>query len=437
MVQDQLPETVFAWAPRLVKRACIARSGIYLYTADDLPNLHLMLPPGMTPRSTYNVYRPATVMARTVDLFTHLPLTHHHAPEKVTPENFRKYTIGWSGDEATIEAIPGTEEIGIYSMVTIGDREAFEAYDRGHIQLSPEYKGVFEWSGGVTAAGQQYDIVMRDVEGVNHLAMVPAGRGGAAASVLDHAGGIMNKFVSGLWRAITRRLAGGVDDRASFKEKLDRLVADREKLTADAVGVAVEGLKADCSTLPDSPGKLKLIRFVEDMRMVKDQAPEASAAAAKLIADEYATLDAEAMAEVPEPKKKTDDDAPTPPPPPEKKDEEKPAAPAAPAEAPKDDAAPQEETAPAQPAVPLSPEVQKLFAMIAADMEKWLSVVKGGAAPAAEEKPAEPAAPAAPVADDKKGASDKAPTLTTSMASTDGGAGSLDEHFKKEIRRGK
>ena len=74
-------------------------------------------------------------------------------------------------------------------VVTDGrfDDEALRAYENGEVQLSPGYIAVFEWKKGMAPNGEEYDIVMKEITDVNHLALLPNGRGGEYAVVLDNA----------------------------------------------------------------------------------------------------------------------------------------------------------------------------------------------------------------------------------------------------------
>jgi hypothetical protein len=67
------------------------------------------------------------------------------------------------------------------------DDEALRAYQNGEIQLSPGYIATFEWQKGKAPNGEEYDIIMKEITDVNHLALLPAGRGGEYAVVMDGA----------------------------------------------------------------------------------------------------------------------------------------------------------------------------------------------------------------------------------------------------------
>lgn len=175
-----------------LKNIRIAVSGIYDYALEELPTLRLPLPGQGAPdwvekKQIYKIYRPAFVLAAACDKFKMLPLTHHHPNTPVDGQNFRKLAVGYTGENPFIDWIKDTDEVGIRSTVMIYDDEALDAYERGEIQLSPGYVASFEWQKGKAPDGQEYDIVMKEITDVNHLALLPAGRGGEYAVVMDGA----------------------------------------------------------------------------------------------------------------------------------------------------------------------------------------------------------------------------------------------------------
>ena len=173
------------------KNIRIAVSGIYQYAKDELPTLRLAGPGQGAPswvedKQIYNVYRPALVLAAACDKFSMLPLTHHHPQVPVDGQNFRDLALGYTGDHPTVDYLD-KNEVGIRNTLMIYDDEAIKAYENGEIQLSPGYVAVFEWSHGTAPDGQEYDIIMKEITDVNHVALLPDGRGGEDAAVLDHA----------------------------------------------------------------------------------------------------------------------------------------------------------------------------------------------------------------------------------------------------------
>lgn len=175
-----------------LKNIRIAVSGIYDYAFEELPSLRLPIPGNGAPqwvekKDIYKVYRPSSVLAVACDKFKSLPLTHHHPASPVDGQNFRELAVGWTGENPTIDYVKDTDEIGIRSTCILYDEEALNAYNNGEIQLSPGYIAEFEWKKGTAPNGQGYDIIMKEITDVNHLALLPAGRGGEYAGVMDKA----------------------------------------------------------------------------------------------------------------------------------------------------------------------------------------------------------------------------------------------------------
>lgn len=171
-----------------LKNIRIALSGIYDYSINELGSLNLSLsnaPDWVERKTIYKVYRPASVLAAACEKFKLLPLTHHHPQEEVNSVNFRDLVIGYTGENPFIDYIGDKDEVGIRSNVLLYDDEAQNAYARGEVQLSPGYKALFEWQKGRSPHGDEYDIVMKEINAVNHLALLPSGRGGDDARVLD------------------------------------------------------------------------------------------------------------------------------------------------------------------------------------------------------------------------------------------------------------
>lgn len=173
-----------------LKNIRIAVSGIYDYAKEELASLRLSLedaPEWVEDKPMYRVYRPACVIAKAVDMFKLLPLTHNHPPFPVDGVNFRDLAVGYTGETPRVDYVEEAGEVGIRSTMMMYDDEILSAYENGEIQLSPGYNAEFEWKKGKSPNGKPYDIIMKKITGVNHLALLPKGRGGEFAVVLDGA----------------------------------------------------------------------------------------------------------------------------------------------------------------------------------------------------------------------------------------------------------
>lgn len=175
-----------------LKNIRIAVSGLYDYALEEIPTLRIPSPGHGAPswveeKRLYKVYRPAPVLAAACGKFKMLPLTHHHPKTPVDGQNFRDLAVGYTGENPWIDYIKETDEVGIRSTVMMYDDEALRAYESGEVQLSPGYIATFEWQKGKAPNGEEYDIIMKEITDVNHLALLPAGRGGEYAVVMDGA----------------------------------------------------------------------------------------------------------------------------------------------------------------------------------------------------------------------------------------------------------
>ncbi len=115
---------------------------------------------------------------------------------------------------------------------------------------------------------------------------------------------------TGLFRAIRKRLSLTHDnDMGAFREKIELLVSQKDKLSDDEIASKVEELKGLCEDLPDSEDKEKLGRFLDDFNKVKEQDANVAKEAAKQISDLFEKLDLQAMQDTPD-AEETGDNAP-------------------------------------------------------------------------------------------------------------------------------
>ena len=106
------------------------------------------------------------------------------------------------------------------------------------------------------------------------------------------------KILSGLFR-IARKRTQTKDGAEDFKERLSALVDERDSLSDEGIEKKVEELKAMTADLPDSEGKEKLTRFLEDFKAVKSQDEATAKEAVDMVANLYESLDASAMSDTP------------------------------------------------------------------------------------------------------------------------------------------
>jgi uncharacterized protein len=154
----------------LCEEVPIARTGLMMYAPGEVP-----IDPGpdgliRVTRDEEEVFRPEFIAS-----FVGKPVVNDHPPTHVTPENFRKYTVG-----VVLNPRRGT---GIYSDcivadLLIQDPEAIQAVEDGKREVSCGYNAEYEDT--AVGAGKQYNMVG------NHVALVDQGRCGSRCAIRDH-----------------------------------------------------------------------------------------------------------------------------------------------------------------------------------------------------------------------------------------------------------
>lgn len=153
--------------------AVLTRSGVFEYQQPD----------GKVIRE----YRPPDEVARADSVATlrDAPVTVGHPAGLVTPDTWRRASVGHVSGE------PKNENGGVAATVVVNDAAAIQAIDAGELkEISSGYTVEMDLISGVTAEGQRYDRIQRNIQ-YNHVALGPSGWGRQGASVglrLDDAG---------------------------------------------------------------------------------------------------------------------------------------------------------------------------------------------------------------------------------------------------------
>ena len=292
---------------KLIKTGRLAHSGIYQYSREELPRLGLSAPPPeIGDKAMYDIYRPASVLLSAVQqgMFTHLPLTRSHPYDWVGPKNFKEEIVGWTGDKADIEYLKDSKEISVNSSVVLGDQVAIESYGQGIIDLSPGYSADFQWKKGVDPNGKPYDAIMTKVNKTNHLALVNRGRAGPTSTIIDQAARGFRKVASGLWWAVKRRAMvkdGDGSDPASqftgFRSSLNQIYEGRASMSDEEIRDRVEQLRLLLSDLPWGDDKDVLMRFMDDLKLMKLMPEESCQTAIQVVCALFDKLDGKAVDE--------------------------------------------------------------------------------------------------------------------------------------------
>ena len=406
--------------------AVIARSGIQYYLADELQNLMLHeIPREYKGQQVFSVYRPSHVLEGAKEMFKNAPIRvdHKWLYSKSDPE-----IIGHISDDVVIKRHKG--EVALCSTLDIDNDDNLPNYN----ELSPGYLSDNKWQPGVAPNGEPYEILCTKINSINHLAIVHEARGGKDMKILD---GGKKMIHSGLIRAIKKRMAGVMDgtDNQSFESVVDEIGSTLQNIDEDGLKAKTASLVGYCDDLPDSDEKEKLLRYIADIPLLKDEDEEVANEALKCIKESYKTLDSDANSEIMEkpmenPKdeeKKEQTPAQTP------AQDEVPAPAPAPAEPPKDEAQAEEKKEDG------CGDMAKLADALDAISKKLDSLLEAKAEPKADEKPVEePKADEKPAEEENKdekpaeGVSDSAslPQYTQSLSAVNAGY-SLDDAFAK------
>ena len=143
-----------------------ARTGTQLYTRGD----------GTQVRE----YRPEDEVSNPESLasFGMKAVTMGHPRVQLDSENTKLYQIGHAGSQVRFS--DGFVEVA----VVITDADAIEKINRGDAQeVSAGYRVDYDPTPGISPDGQSYDGVQRNIR-VNHIAVVPKGRGGSEVRLL-------------------------------------------------------------------------------------------------------------------------------------------------------------------------------------------------------------------------------------------------------------
>lgn len=154
----------------LVADVKIARTGIQNYTGAEV---------GKPELKTVRVWRPEAEVfhADTMASFASMPMTLDHPPEMVNSANWKKYAVGYTGEQVARDG--GFIRVSLIAK----DAAAVASVDEKgtHREFSVGYNCDLEFVDGTTPEGDTYDAVQRNIRG-NHLALVGIGRAGPDCS---------------------------------------------------------------------------------------------------------------------------------------------------------------------------------------------------------------------------------------------------------------
>ncbi len=247
-----------------VKNCRMLRSGVLYYSKDEVPEEFLSRVPD---KAVYSVYRrPEAVVACFKDCnYIHL-VNDHPTKNMLTHNNWKQYSVGRSGGIATLTVLDD-KNVYVENEVLFDDEEAYNAYSAGKTELSIGITDA-DW---IISENPKYDFEQVALRGVNHVALVAAGRSGVNARVLDTAAHV-NKLLGGNGMAgILERLgiipkSKKAEDKKGFSAQVLDSAAKIAGGSLDAVALEAEvkGVMEKVTPLGDSEDKTVLIGIVTD-----------------------------------------------------------------------------------------------------------------------------------------------------------------------------
>lgn len=271
----------------------IARSGVQYYHRNELPKLGLTsIPREFAHLRVFGVYRPSFIVEKCAPMFKGAPVIVGH--ERWLEDANDPAIIGRVGDEISVKV--KNNETTLFSKLKFSDT----SYDEEKSELSPGYWAHCSWNPGVSPDGIEYQIISGEITSVNHLALVPKARGGDGIRILD-GGACMKKrqILSGLLHTV-RKLVSGIndDDRGAFRNTIDDMIKNRVEWTDEEMAEHCTTLLALTDDLPDSEEKEKLLRFIADLPLLKEESEETANTALNMVADLFEQLDTDAVEDV-------------------------------------------------------------------------------------------------------------------------------------------
>ena len=276
-----------------VKKCRMLRSGIQLYTRDEVPQeLLKQLPEEKRNQTIFKVYRRPEAVIKHLKDFNYIPLANDHPAVDITPDNRKSYEVGRAGGVANVVTLDDGN-VYVENDVIFDDRKAYEDYKNGKRQLSIGLQAVW-----IVSDSPDYDFEVPDFTNVNHVALVNRGRAGAQAKVMDTMAAVSrsidNNFrdngTGGFGMNFLKMFGIGKNkDTATFC--LSKAVLDcatklaKNGITEEEANTEVKAVMDSVVRLGDSEDRKVLTGMVRDALTGYKELNEADAEAKKKVAD--------------------------------------------------------------------------------------------------------------------------------------------------------
>ena len=277
-----------------IKKCRMLRSGIQLYTRDEVPEQLLNeLPEEKRNQKVFRVYRRPEAVVKHLKDFNYIPLANNHPKVDITPDNRKEYEVGRAGGTANLVTLKDGN-VYVENDLIFDDRAAYNDYVNGKRELSIGLQAV--WT---TTDSPDYDFEVTDFTNVNHVALVTRGRAGHEAKVMDTMAAVSRSIdinfrengTGGFGMNFLKMFGIGKnkDGAADFclsKEVMDcaaKLVVNG--ITEDEANKAVTEVMNHVVRLGDSEDRKVLTGMVRDALTGAKELNEADAEAKKKVAD--------------------------------------------------------------------------------------------------------------------------------------------------------
>ena len=271
------------------------REGILIYrNADGTERRELV---------TAQAVKDTVVGAARATVTLHHPVNDAGEAEFVSPDNIQKHLVGDVGErpKVVVEEEPILGGYGVLQIVA-RRRDALDAIEsESAVELSPGYEVELDNTPGVHEVWGRYDAIQVARPVVNHLAIVPRGRGGPTVRLrTDSADAVQ----------IGRATRTDSTPEAHMKPNLSALLTllgverlDDEGAAIQAGTAAVKTLQTAAAKRADADGDLEALKeenakLKADLKASKDKQDEMSAEMEKMAKDKQDRADAAELADL-------------------------------------------------------------------------------------------------------------------------------------------
>lgn len=280
----------------LQKDVILCRSGIQVYSKREMePFINENNKPPKE-KEWYKEYRPANVVVKAKKLCSNLPVTKEHPDEWVTPDNWKELAGGTTGKEVEVEALEGESEgeIGLKSEITFYDRDLYNYYEDNNKEVSLGYTCSKTWVDNPEEVG--YDVILDEIEEVNHLAITRNGRGGSSVAVIDSLLGGLKPMRTSIFAWLNK--GKQKDSVTSFGNLVFDSLKKSKGETEEELAKDMEKVLDSCENLKDCEEKTTMVNVVRDCFDNKEKALANEKELSKALDSFYISVSGDSLEEI-------------------------------------------------------------------------------------------------------------------------------------------